>query len=190
MRLLASTTQRIAAAVALAAAGVLLPAAALAAPALAGWPAASPAAAAVPACQGGFHQVWLGLGQGAAGMNHTFVPIEFSNVSKQECKLTGAPTIIVVGRHGQIGKAADASPSQRSVIVPAGGTAHVVLLIVNPWLYAPHCHQATGQLQITLGGMSTDLTGYPVAQCRNRHYNLLAVDAIHSGVGVPAFTLR
>ena len=41
MRLLASTTQRIAAAVAIAAAGVLLPAAALAAPALTGSPAAA-----------------------------------------------------------------------------------------------------------------------------------------------------
>jgi hypothetical protein len=47
-----------------------------------------------------------------------------------------------------------------------------------------------GQLHITLGGMSTELSGYPVAQCRNTKLNLLTVDAIHSGVGVPAFTIR
>jgi hypothetical protein len=29
-----------------------------------------------------------------------------------------------------------------------------------------------------------------VAQCRSTNINLLTVDAIHSGVGVPAFTLH
>ena len=47
-----------------------------------------------------------------------------------------------------------------------------------------------GQLHIKLGGMSTELTGYPVAQCRNTKLNLLRVTAIRSGVGVPAFTIR
>jgi hypothetical protein len=71
MRLLASTPQRIAAAAALAAAGVLLPATALAAPALtgSGAPAARTGSAAVPACHGLRKEVWLGLGEGAAGMN-------------------------------------------------------------------------------------------------------------------------
>jgi hypothetical protein len=187
MKLLASNPRRIAAAAALATAGVLLPAAALAAPALSGSPAARPAT--VAPCQGGFHEVWLGLGQGAAGMNKNFVPVEFSNVSRHACSLTGAPRITVAGSHGQIGKAAKASPSSRTVIVPAGGTAHAVLEIVEPGVYA-HCRPATGQLRITLGGMGTDLLGYPVAQCRNTAFNLLAVDAVHSGVGVPAFTTR
>lgn len=189
MKLLARTPQRIAAAVAIAAAGVLLPAAALAAPALSGSPAASPAAA-VPACHGPRHQVWLGLGEGAAGMNQTFVPVEFSNVSRHACRLTGSPTIAVFSRHGQVGNAAAAGPSQRSVIVPPGGTAHAILHIEFPSPLGPRCNPAMGQLHITLGGMSIDLTGYPVAQCRNTKLNLLTVDAIHSGVGVPAFTLR
>ena len=46
------------------------------------------------------------------------------------------------------------------------------------------------RLRIKLGGMSTDLIDFPVAQCRNTNINLLSVDAIHSGVGVPAFTLH
>jgi hypothetical protein len=188
MRLLASTPQRIAAAVAIAAAGVLLPAAALAAPALSGSPAASQAAA--PACHGLRHQVWLGLGEGAAGMNQTFVPIEFSNVSRHACRLTGSPTVAVFSRHGQVGNAAAAGSSQRSVTVPAGGTAHVILHIEFPSPLGPACNPKTGQLHITLGGMSTELSGYPVAQCRNRNLNLLRVDAIHPGVGVPAFTIR
>ena len=87
MRLLASTTQRIAAAVAIAAAGVLLPAAALAAPALTGSPAA--AAPALRPCHGPRHEVWLGLGEGAAGMNQAFVPVEFSNVSQRACQADG-----------------------------------------------------------------------------------------------------
>jgi len=190
MRLLDTTTQRIAAAITIAAAGVLLPAAALAAPVLSGSPAASPAAATVPACHGPRHQVWLGLGEGASGMNQTFVPIEFSNVSRHACRLTGSPTVIVANRHGQIGNAAATRPSQRSVIVPAGGTAHAILHIEFPSPLGPRCDPKMGQLQIRLGGMSTDLTGYPVAQCRNRNLNLLTVDAIHSGVGVPAFTIR
>jgi Domain of unknown function (DUF4232) len=190
MRLLASTPRRIAAAATIAAAGVLLPAAALAAPALTGSPAASPAAAAVPACHGPRHQVWLGLGEGAAGMNQTFVPIEFSNVSRHACRLTGSPTIAVFSRPGQVGNAAAAGPSQRSVIVPPGGTAHVILHIEFPSPLGPKCDPKMGQLHITLGGMSTNLTGYPVAQCRNTKLNLLTVDAIRSGVGVPAFTLR
>ena len=123
-------------------------------------------------------------------MNQTFVPVEFSNVSRHACRLTGSPTITVVNQHGQIGDAAAAGPSQRSVIVPPGGTAHVILHIAFPSPFGPNCHPATGQLHITLGGMSTDLIGYPVAQCRNTNLNLLTVDAIHSGVGVPAFTLR
>jgi hypothetical protein len=188
MRLLASTTQRIAAAVAIAAAGVLLPAAALAAPALTGSPAA--AASAVQPCHGPRHEVWLGLGEGAAGMNQAFVPVEFSNVSQRACRLTGSPTIIVANQHGQIGDAAAAGPSQRTVIVPPGGTAHVILHITFPSPFGPRCHPATGQLRIKLGGMSTDLIDFPVAQCRNTNINLLTVDAIHSGVGVPAFTLH
>lgn len=190
MKLLASTTRRITASAALAAAGVLLPAAALAAPALSGSPSAGTAAATVQACHGPRHQVWLGLGQGAAGMNQTFVPIEFSNVSRHACRLTGSPTIAVFNRHGQVGKAAATSASKRSVIVPAGGTAHVILHIEFPSPLGPRCNPKMGQLHITLGGMSTFLDGYPVAQCRNRNLNLLTVDPIHAGVGVPAFTLR
>ena len=188
MRLLARTPQRIAAAVAIAAAGVLLPAAALAAPALSG----SPAAAAPPLqpCHGPRHEVWLGLGEGAAGMNQSFVPVEFSNVSQRACQLTGSPRIIVANQHGQIGDAAATGPSQRSVIVPPGGTAHVILHITFPSPFGPRCHPATGQLRIKLGGMSTDLIDFPVAQCRNTNINLLTVDAIHAGVGVPAFTLH
>jgi len=74
--------------------------------------------------------------------------------------------------------------------VPPGGTAHVILHITFPSPFGPRCHPATGQLRITLGGMSTDLLDFPVAQCRNTNINLLTVDAIHSGVGVPAFTLH
>ncbi|HEX6854510.1 MAG TPA: DUF4232 domain-containing protein [Streptosporangiaceae bacterium] len=190
MRLPASTTQRIAAAVAIAAAGVLLPAAALAAPALSGWPAASPATAPVPACHGPRHQVWLGLGEGAAGMNQTFVPLEFSNLSPQACRLTGSPTVAVFSRHGQVGKAAATSASQRSVVLLSGETAHVILHIEFPSPLGPKCDPKMGQLHIRLGGMSTDLLGYPVAQCRNTKLNLLRVDPIHSGVGVPGFTVR
>lgn len=190
MRLPASTTQRIAAAVAIAAAGVLLPAAALAAPALSGWPAASPATAPVPACHGPRHQVWLGLGEGAAGMNQTFVPLEFSNLSPHECRLTGSPTVAVFSRHGQVGKAAATSASQRSVVLLSGETAHVILHIEFPSPLGPKCDPKMGQLHIRLGGMSTDLLGYPVAQCRNTKLNLLRVDPIHSGVGVPGFTVR
>jgi hypothetical protein len=141
MRLLASTTQRIAAAVAIAR-GRPAPAAALAAPALTGSPAA--AARAVQPCHGPRHEVWLGLGEGAAGMNQAFVPVEFSNVSQRACRLTGSPTIIVANQHGQIGDAAAASPSQRTVIVPPGGTAHVILHITFPSRSA-RCHPATGQ---------------------------------------------
>jgi len=192
MRLLARTPRRIAAAAIIAAAGVLLPAAALAAPALTGSPAARPAAGA-PAllpCHGPRHQVWLGLGEGAAGMNQTFVPIEFSNLSSHACRLTGSPTIAVFSRHGQVGHAAAAGPSQRSVIVPPGGTAHVILHIEFPSPLGPKCDPKMGQLHIKLGGMSTELSGYPVAQCRNTKLNLLTVTAIRSGVGVPAFTIR
>jgi len=190
MRLPASTTQRIAAALAIAAAGVLLPAAALAAPALSGSPAAPAAGAPVPACHGSFQHVWLGLGMGAAGMNKNLVPIEFSNMSRHACTLTGAPTVTVVGPHGQIGDTAAASHSRRTVVVPAGGTAHVVLLIVNTSVWAPNCHPATGQLNITLGGTAVDLLGYPVSQCRNKDFNALAVDAIHPGLGVPAVNIH
>jgi Protein of unknown function (DUF4232) len=186
MRLLARTPRRLAAAASVVAAGVLLPAAALAAPALSSAPAAT--AAAAPACRGAGHEVWLGLGQGAAGMNQTFVPVEFSNVTRHACRLTGSPRITVVNRHGQVGDAAATGHSHRSVIIPAGGTAHTVLHISMPAPFAPRCHPATGQLHITLGGMSTDLTGYPVSACRNKNVNLLAVDAIHPGTGVPAFS--
>jgi hypothetical protein len=190
MRLLASTTQRIAAAVAIAAAGVLLPAAALAAPSLSGSPAASPAAAPIPVCHGPRHQVWLGLGEGAAGMNQTFVPIEFSNLSPQDCVLRGSPTVAVFSGHGQVGKAAATSGSRRSVVLGSGETAHVILHIEFPSPLGPKCNPKMGQLHIKFGGMSTDLLGYPVAQCRNTNLNLLTVDPIHSGVGVPAFTIR
>jgi hypothetical protein len=190
MRLLASTTQRIAAAVAIAAAGVLLPAAALAAPALSGSPATSATAAPVPVCHGPRHQVWLGLGEGAEGMNQTFVPIEFSNLSPQACQLTGSPTVAVFSGHGQVGKAAATRASHRFVVLLSGETAHVILHIEFPSPLGPRCNPKMGELHITLGGMSTDLLGYPVAQCRNTKLNLLTVDPIHSGVGVPAFTLH
>jgi len=193
MRLLARTPQRIAAAVAIAAAGVLLPAAALAAPALSGSPATSAAAGGappIPVCHGPRHQVWLGLGEGAAGMNQTFVPIEFSNLSPHPCLLTGSPTVAVFSGHGQVGNAAATGPSQRSVVVQPGGTAHVILHIEFPSPLGPRCNPKMGELHIKLGGMSTDLLGYPVAQCRNTNLNLLTVDPIHSGVGVPAFTIR
>ena len=80
--------------------------------------------------------------------------------------------------------------SHRFVVLLPGETAHVILHIEFPSPLGPTCNPKMGELHITLGGMSTDLLGYPVAQCRNTKLNLLTVDPIHSGVGVPAFTIR
>jgi hypothetical protein len=81
------------------------------------------------------------MGEGAAGMNQSFVPVEFSNVSPaRRCRLTGSPTIIVANQHGQVGDAAAVGPSQRSVIVPPGGRPPSSCTSRSPRRFGPRCH--------------------------------------------------
>jgi hypothetical protein len=147
-------TRRLTAAIALAASAVLLPAAASAAP-------ARSAAAAAPACSTSLETWFAPEGNGYAG-GAVYV-VEFSNIGKATCTVTGYPT----------------------VTLKPGQTAHVALTIRDAGAL---CRPLpTNGLSVQPPG-KTAAPDFPLNSGACRHKSTTDVDAISPGVGIPFYT--
>ncbi len=174
--------------IALACSAAALPAAAVAMPAT-GHARHHQAARAVPRCTSGSTTTWLGLGNGGGTLGTIFYPIEFSNTGKLTCTLFGYPGVSAVSGSGhQIGQPAIASGKKKVIVLRPGGTAHVVLGIVEAGNIAG-CKMRPGAfLKVFAPGLkvATTIPNFTFTACANK--SVLRVDAVHAGTGIPGAT--
>jgi len=187
MKLTFRATRRILCGTALLYATAALPGLALAGPAMA---ASAPrdtagTARAIPRCRASQTLTWLGLGLGGGTAGTIFYPLEFTNISKHACTLSGYPTVAALRKGGrQIGKSAR-PPSARHGVVTLwpGWTAHAALGIVEAGnvcrkpvtasalkIRAPHQARAT-------------LLPFQFQACW--HKSVLVTGPLQAGVGIP-----
>lgn len=185
MNLTSRVARRLSGGLALAGMAILLPAAALAAPAGAGHRVV---AAAAPACAGGNTRVWLGLpGDGTAGT--TFFQLEFSNIGPVPCTLSGFPGVSAIRANGhQAGLGAGRSGSPHRVTLAPGATAHVILGVTDAGAVCAHPVRTVTLRVFPPGQRSAQFLPLALDACL--HHRVLRVRPVHSGTGIPGFTIR
>jgi hypothetical protein len=159
------------------------------------------------ACAASGLEAWLGLGGAAAGgvgVSHggsTYYTLEFTNVSRQACRLYGYPEVSayqdspVAGEHeagGQIGGPAvrDTSVRPRPVMLEPGATAHAVLRVVVAASTEPaQCTRVTAdELRVALPsqGRAAFVPAH-IPVCSSKGSVWLSVQAIQARAGVPGY---
>jgi hypothetical protein len=92
--------------------------------------AAAPAATAVPACAGTAIGAWIAIGHGTGVSGTTDYPLEFTNLGRSACSLSGYPVVSAISSAGvQLGSPAGRGrqlAAPRVVLAP-GATAHTTL---------------------------------------------------------------
>ena len=171
--------------VALSAAAILATTATLATTAASAAPAA-PASPAISACNSAHTTVWTGSpGDGTLG--HTYWQLEISNTGRHACTLFGYPGVSVLNGVGhQVGLPASHSGPKSLVTIPAGGTAHVVLVITDPGIVCAHPVHGNLLRVFAPGQFHAELTPFSVSVCP--HTVTMRVDAVHAGAGIPGFS--
>ena len=192
MKLTLRAGRRILGGTALACAAALLPGTAMAsaaAPAVARAQAthAKVAGAAwnFPRCKASQLEIWLGVGNGGGTAGTIFFPLEFSNISRHPCKLSGFPRVTAVGRRGhRIGRAARHLRSRHGKVeLWPGNTAHALLGFVEAGNVCNRPVQASGlKIRAPHTGRSTQIS-FSFQACRHR--SVLVVGPIKPGVGIP-----
>jgi hypothetical protein len=181
---------------AIACAAILLPGTALAAPAITAAPAmtAAPAQAiapvALPHCQTDGLEVWLGLGPGGAALGSVFYPLEFSNITRHACRLSGAQRVWALSASGhRIGKAT-AAGTGRAITLQPGGTAHALLQVGDAAIRHGCRLAAASGLRVFPPGRhrAADIFGFSFQVCRNASISVLGLGPVRHGAGIPGFT--
>jgi hypothetical protein len=147
---------------------------------------AAPSGPATPRCTSASMAVWTGFpGDDAAG--HSFWQLQISNVGHHACTLFGYPGVSVANGSGhQVGLPASHSGPKALVTIPAGGTAHVVLKVTDPFIVCSHPVHGSQLRVFAPGQLHAKLTPFSVRVCP--HSVTLHVDAVHPGAGIPGFS--
>jgi Protein of unknown function (DUF4232) len=185
MNLTSRVARRIAGGFALAGMAVVLPVTALAAPAGAGHRVTGPAA---PACTSGNTRVWVGLpGDGTAGT--TFFQLEFSNIGRTACSFFGFPGVSAIRANGhQAGPGARRTGVPRLVILSPGATAHAILGVTDAGAVCAHPVRTVNLRVFPPGQHRAQVVPLALEACL--HQRVLRVRPVHSGTGIPGFTIR
>ncbi len=143
---------------------------------------------AVPACSAGNLRVWTGAqADGSAG--HFGYQLEISNISHHACSLQGYPGVSELGGNGhQIGKPANRNPSSTpNVVIPSGGTAHSVLIVVDSGIACPNSRVNGSELKVFApGDLGANVTSFEISVCK--HGVSMSVDAVHPNAGIPGYS--
>jgi hypothetical protein len=148
------------------------------------------AAKASGACTANQTQIWLGDGNGGGTAGTIYYPLEFSNISKHSCTLTGYPTVDgVSSSYHTIGAPSTklSLGSHGAVTLSPGATAHAILGIHDAGAVCGKGVSAVG-LKVYAPGQSqgTVISPFPFTTCKSG--TMLVVEPIHAGVGVPGYT--
>jgi Protein of unknown function (DUF4232) len=179
--------RRLAVGIGLASAAILLPAVALAAPAA---PTAASAAhrALPPRCTAAHTRVWYGEpADDAAG--HSYFQLQFSNIGHRTCSFFGFPGVSALNSHGhQVGRPATHYGHRIALVLKPGGTAHVVLVVVDAFVICSHPVKATDLRVFPPGQFHSQNVPLATRACPGT--SVLQVDSVHPGTGIPGFTIR
>jgi hypothetical protein len=185
MKLSARTGQRLAVGLSLAIAAVLLPTAALASSDGPGAPARAPATP----CHSPSTTVWFAEpSNGTAGSS--YFDLEFSNVGHSTCTFFGFPRITALDSLGhQVGLPATRTGPQGAVItLGPGGTAHVILRVVDAGAVCAHPVDAVLLKVFPPGQFSSQLVPLATQGCPG--HSVLSMDALHANTGIPNYQIR
>ncbi len=167
------------------AATLLAGTATLAAAAAASAAPSSPAGPAIPRCVSSNTTVWTGFpGDGTAGS--IYYEIEISNIGKHTCTLFGYPGVSAVNGNTQVGLPASHSGSKSVVTIPASGTAHFLLRVIDPGAVCAHPVSGNDLKVFAPGQFKAETTPFSVSVCP--HNVTLHVDAVHANAGIPNFS--
>lgn len=155
----------------------------------------SAAGTVVPSCSAASTFVWAAHeGSGTAGT--TFYDLELSNVGSTTCTLRGNPAVWAVTTGGvEVGKPAIFRGTATTVTLAPGGTAHVVLGVVDTGaVCGSEGVQAAGLRVVPPGqtlptprGERDEVENFAVEVCP--HQSSMNVLPAHAGVGIPLHTL-
>ena len=151
------------------------------------------AAASVATCATSQLRVWYGEPAGAAA-GSTYFELEFSNVGTTDCVLDGFPGVSGVTAAGaQLGTSATwnhvIEPS--SVILGPGGTAHVVLQVVDVYNYPTSTCEPTEAYGLRVyppNQTASVVLPFAFEACSKTGPTYLGVDPVNAGVGIPLYT--
>jgi hypothetical protein len=188
MKLTFRATRRILGGTALLCATAALPGMVLAGPAMAS--AAAPranagAAPAIPRCHSGQTLTWLGLGLGGGTAGTIFYPLEFTNISKHTCELSGYPSVAALGKNGrQIGKSSRRLTSHhRAITLRPRQTAHASLGIIEAGNVCNKPVNASAlKIRAPHQARATRLP-FQFQACRGKR--VLVAGPVRAGVGIP-----
>jgi uncharacterized protein DUF4232 len=160
------------------------------------------------ACAASGLEAWLGqgtaAGTGGVGVSRgggTFYTLEFTNVSRQACRLYGYPEVSayqdrrIAGENeagGRIGGPAvrDTSVRPRPVMLEPEATAHAVLrIVVTPGTEPARCARVTAEeLRVALPSQGrAAFVPVHIPVCSSKGSISLSVQAIQARPGVPGY---
>jgi hypothetical protein len=153
--------------------------------------AASAAPAAAPGCSTANLSVWVDLGQGSAAAGTTFYPLDFTNTGSRACTLDGYPGVSATNINVvQLGRAAGRNPLYKAtrVTIPAGGSAHAVLSVVDTGNFtASGCKPVNASfIRVFPPNRTKAALGFfslPVCRSTKPLYTTLYVTRVQPGVG-------
>jgi hypothetical protein len=159
-------------------------------------PQTPPSTPSAPSCSTADLSGTVNTSQGGAAAGSTYYPLNLTNTSKSSCYLFGYPGVsFVTGPSGsQIGEPASRNPAvaPRTVILPAGGTAHVTVQVVDALNYSKSdCKPVTAHwLKVFPPGQFTALyIKFTATTCSVKLPAKLGVpltvDAVKGGAGQP-----
>jgi Domain of unknown function (DUF4232) len=185
MKLSARTGRRLTVGLSLAFAAALLPTAALASSAGPSAPARVPAST----CHSSSTTVWFAEpSNGTAGSS--YFDLEFSNVGHSSCTFFGFPGITAIDIHGhQVGlPATRTGPQGAHLTLAPGGTAHVILRVVDAGAVCSHPVNAVLLKVFPPGQFSSTLVPLATQGCPGQ--SVLSMDALHANAGIPFYQIR
>ena len=159
-------------------------------------PATPPSSPSVPACSSAALSATVNTSPGGAAAGSTYYPLDFTNTSKSSCYLYGYPGVsfVTAPSGSQIGKPASRNPAVApgTVILPAGGTAHVTIQVVDALNYSKSaCQPVTAHwLKVFPPGQFTAIyVKFSALTCSAqlpaKLGSALSVDAVKGGAGQP-----
>jgi len=148
------------------------------------------AVVAVPECQAADLGVWLAVDQGNGTAGSTYFPLQFTNLSKHTCSLTGFPGVSAINSNvKQLGSPAHWShvTPVRTVILSPGATAHTMLQYGDVQVEtAPGCGRATTAFELRVyppGQRSATHAAFDLPVCSHAGPIYMNVEPITAGVG-------
>jgi hypothetical protein len=178
--------------------GALTCAALLLSPLTVGIPEVSgpPAAAAtLPACSAAQTYVWAAV-EGGETAGTTYYELEFSNVGSTTCTLHGYPSVWAVSVGGaRIGEPATHQGAPSTVTLAPGATSHAVLGVADTGAVCDSQGVKAQGLRVVPPGQTLpkspgerdEVENFPLEVCA--HQPSMHVDPVHSGVGIPNYTV-